>query len=98
MDEYQPTMQEYSNKLQLYMKTTISKAKSMYQGFDNFSVPSEYDVSSVLSPMQRNTPERCFRDLCIFEYCVNPLKNITLTEYEQCIKKLAFGSDSISIK
>lgn len=90
-------MNDYNHKLKLYVKSAYFQGKSKVQGFDNFNPPEDaISMQSVFVETQE--AKRCFRDLSLFEYCINPLKNISLKEYEKCIKKLSWGQEAISIR
>ena len=62
------------------MKNTISFAKTMVTGVDNMYPPA--DIADLEEDASVTATFRCFRDLALFEYCVNPLKTLTLKEYE----------------
>ena len=41
---------------------------------------------------------RCFKDLCLFEYCINPLKKISLHDYEKSLKRLSCVDEYLTVK
>ena len=74
------------------MKTKFEQAKNMVQGYDNFTPPADIaDLPEGATSRTLDPVTRCFRDLCLFEYCINPLKQISLHDYEMCVKRLSYG-------
>ena len=82
-----------------YQQFLRIKAKTIY-GFDNQLPPNKFcKLDRQIKLDDENTEVyRCMRDICLFEHCVNPLKLISLVEYEKCLKRLSCGDEYLTLK